>query len=203
MTSSRLGFSFAWDNRSGPGARSRSVGAAVSLLPTPQKSSGLDVMLIFWVQSTQLAALSGAFTRQSTRAAWPEDASPGDWHCGAALSKGQYDGSLLLTHILRIGEWFSDCYLTACCTHPISTFKTNLVLTTLSRRDLVSQETVPFEISLLELLGICKMFHFYTTIFKEPLEKDVRQWIGPHVQIQLSAFLVFVFNCGIQVLFRF
>lgn len=177
------------------------MGAAVSpSSPTEELRPGCDAHILGTEHPA--AALSGAFTRQSTRAAWPEDASPGDWHCGA-LSKGQYDGSLLLTHILRIGEWFSDCYLTACCTHPISTFKTNLVLTTLSRRDLVSQETVPFEISLLELLGICKMFHFYTTIFKEPLEKDVRQWIGPHVQIKLSAFLLFVFNCGIQVLFRF
>lgn len=47
------------------------------------------------------------------------------------------------------------------------------------------------------------MFCFYIIIFKEPLEDDVKQWIGPHEQVKLSAVLVFISFRGKKSFFTF
>lgn len=57
------------------------MGAAVPLLPAPEKSSGLDVMLRFWVQATQN---SQEFYQTDTYgSACPEDANSLEalWGC--------------------------------------------------------------------------------------------------------------------------
>lgn len=47
------------------------------------------------------------------------------------------------------------------------------------------------------------MFCFYITIFKDPLKEDVRQWMGPHERIKLSAVLLFIFFHGKKSFFTF
>lgn len=100
-------------------------------------------------------------------------------------------------------EWFSDCYLTAFHRCQTSTFKSKWFLSTLSQRNFVSQEKLPFENSSLKFLRHLEGFCFYITIFKEPLKEDVRQWVGSHEQIKLSAVLVFIFPMEKKSFFTF